>query len=203
MKNPLDEEKYLIYGTAVGTPKYELENFEHSKPIQEALTKIIDKKNETIKNPRSPVLQGATVGLTRDKIKEIGQILDADILFRGRIIEYGYKDVETNSLSNRGIFPLIGQFLGNILFGPSKDYDKDDNKNEKRSVVVQIRIYAQDVSTGDMLWTNRTEIEYTPKSKYAYENKHPKVMFDHAVKKGIEDLMGSFFSNTTPPTATL
>ena len=200
---PLDKEKYLIYGTGVGTPKYELKNYKHSQPIQKTLTKIIDKKNETIKNPRSPVLQGATVGLTRDKIKEIGQILDADILFRGRIIEYGYKDIETNSLSNRGIFPLIGQFLDNIFFGPSKDYDKDDNKNEKRSVVVQIRIYAQDVSTGDMLWTNRTEIEYTPKSKYAYENKHPKVMFDHAVKKGIEDLMGSFFSNTTPRAAAL
>ena len=41
---PLDKEKYLIYGTAAGTPKYELENFEHSKPIQEALTKIIDKR---------------------------------------------------------------------------------------------------------------------------------------------------------------
>ena len=135
---PLDKEKYLIYGTGVGTPKYELKNYKHSQPIQKTLTKIIDKKNETIKNPRSPVLQGATVGLTRDKIKEIGQILDADILFRGRIIEYGYKDIETNSLSNRGIFPLIGQFLDNIFFGPSKDYDKDDNKNEKRSSYCQM-----------------------------------------------------------------
>jgi hypothetical protein len=192
-----DEEKYLIYGTGVGTPKYELENLEHSKSVQEVLTNIISEKNKTIKNPRSPVLQGATVGITRNNIKEIGKILDADILFRGRIIEYGYKDIEINSLSSLGIFPFVSQFLQDIFFGPSKYYDKGDNKNEKRSVVVQIRIYAQDTSTGDMLWTNRTEIEYTPKSKFAYDNKHPKVMFDNAVKKGVSDLMGSFFYNTT------
>jgi hypothetical protein len=122
------------------------------------------------------------------------------LVFRG---DYRYKDVETNILSNRGIFPLIAQLLENIFFGPSKDYDKDDYKTAKRSVVVQIRIYAQDTSTGDMVWTNRTEIEYTPKSKYAYENKHPKVMFDNTVKKGIDDLMGSFFSNTTSPVTAL
>jgi hypothetical protein len=76
-------------------------------------------------------------------------------------------------------------------------------KLQRGQFVVQIRIYAQDTSTGDMVWTNRTEIEYTPKSKYAYENKHPKVMFDNTVKKGIDDLMGSFFSNTTSPVTAL
>jgi hypothetical protein len=89
------------------------------------------------------------------------------------------------------------------MFSSSKDYDQSDRKNAKRSAVVQIRIYAQDTSTGDMVWTNRTEIEYTPKSKYAYESNHPKVMFDAAVKRGIDELMGNFFSNTSSPAAAL
>lgn len=207
---PIDEE-YLIYGTLeenssiennIGTPEYELENYEHSEAMMDELKKIAQ-NNKSNKNPQSPKLQGATVGLSKDKIIEIGEILGADIIFRGRIIEYGYKDIETNSFSDRGIFPMIAQFLKNIFVGPAKDYDKDDSKNTKRSAVVQIRIYAQDTSTGDMVWTNRAEIEYTPKSKYAYDSKHPKVMFDKAVKKGIDELMGSFFSNTSFPAAAL
>jgi hypothetical protein len=204
---PIDDE-YLIYGTleesvsnGIETPEYELENFPHSEAMQEELKKIIETTVPTDKQP-SPVLQGATVGLTKDKIIEIGQILGADIIFRGRIIDYGFKDVETNSLSYRGIGAVIGQFFVN-MFSSSKDYDQTDRKNAKRSAVVQIRIYAQDTSTGDMVWTNRTEIEYTPESRKAYNSKHPKVMFDAAVKKGIDELMGNFFSNTTSPAAAL
>ncbi len=205
---PIDD-KYLINGTlsesvitGIDSPEYELENFPHSDAMQEELRKIIAKDKDANDNPDSPVLQGATVGLTKDKIIEIGDLLDADILFRGRIIEYGYKDVETKNLSYRGFFSIIGQCFVD-LFSSSKDYDQNDSKNAKRSAVVQIRIYAQDTATGDMVWTNRTEIEYLPKSRKAYHSKHPKVMFDEAVKKGIDELMGSFFSNTSSPAAAL
>ena len=142
------------------------------------------------------------MGLTKEKIIEIGQILDADIIFRGRILDYGFKDIETNSLAYRGIGAVIGQFFFN-MFSSSKDYDQTDRKNAKRSAVVQIRIYAQDTSTGEMVWTNRTEIEYAPKSRKDYNSKHPKVMFDAAVKKGIDELMGNFFSNTSSQAAAL
>ena len=104
---PIDE-KYLINGTLpesvsgsgnqIDSPEYELENFPHSEGMQEELRKIIDVENNSNDNQASPVLQGATVGLTKDKIIEIGQILGADIIFRGRIIDYGFKDVETNNL---------------------------------------------------------------------------------------------------------
>jgi hypothetical protein len=207
---PIDE-RYLINGTleesvtngiGIETPSYELENYPHSEDMQEELRKIVGEATEATDNQASPVLQGATVGLTKDKIIEIGQILGADIIFRGRIIDYGFKDVETNSLSYRGIGSVIGQFFVN-MFSSSKDYDQTDRKNAKRSAVVQIRIYAQDTSTGDMVWTNRTEIEYTPESRKAYHSKHPKVMFDAAVKEGIDGLMGSFFSNTSSSAAAL
>ena len=208
--NPIDE-KYLINGTlaenvsdenGVESPSYELENFPHSEGMQEELRKIIDKETGSTDNQASPVLQGATVGLTKEKIIEIGQILDADIIFRGRILDYGFKDVESKSPSYRSVFAILGQCFVD-LFKSSKDYDQTDRKNAKRSAVVQIRIYAQDTSTGDMVWTNRTEIEYTPNSRKAYHSKHPKVMFDAAVKEGINELMVSFFSNTSSPAAAL
>jgi hypothetical protein len=68
-------------------------------------------------------------------------------------------------------------------------------KKAKRSAVVQIRIYAQNAETGDVLWSNRAAIEYTPKSNFAYDNNHPKAMFDSAVKEGVKVLMDSFFTD--------
>jgi len=210
---PIDED-YLIYGSLeseynnnadISSPEYELKNFEHSPAMQEELEKIIEgnKAKRAAKNSKSPKLQGATVGLTKDKIIEIGQILEADIIFRGRIIDYGYKDIGTNSPMHRGILPIAFTAVKEFLLGRSKEYNQDSRKNAIRSAVVQIRIYAQDTSTGDMVWTNRAEIEYTPNSKSAYNDSHPKVMFDKAVKKGVDDLMGSFFSNTSTPAAAL
>ena len=67
-------------------------------------------------------------------------------------------------------------------------------KKAKRSAVVQVRIYAQHAETGDVLWSNRVEMEYTPNSYFAYHETHPKVMFDKAIKEGIKALMDSFFS---------
>ncbi len=66
-------------------------------------------------------------------------------------------------------------------------------KKAKRSAVVQVRLYAQNALNGDVLWTNRAEIEYTPKSNFAYDETHPKTMFDNAVKSGIKQLMDDFF----------
>jgi len=68
-------------------------------------------------------------------------------------------------------------------------------KKARRSAVVQVRIYAQDAATGNVLWSNRVEMEYTPKSYFAYDQTHPKVMFDKAIKEGVKSLMDSFFSD--------
>ena len=67
-------------------------------------------------------------------------------------------------------------------------------KNAKRTSVIQIRIYAQDARTGEVLWSNRAEVEYTPKSNFSYDDIHPKVMFDQVIKQGVKSLMDSFFS---------
>jgi len=273
---PIDKEKYLLYGTIeeqdesakkIGTPEHELANYDHSMDMTREIMQIIKRENRN-KKPvvsKSPTLQGSTVGLSREKVVEISQALDVDLVIRGRIIDFGYKDIGTLNPLYRGVVPVaidsvkdfflgasgsygyeddlediesmltagaIGYMLGNNIVDRSTSHSSgissgiishktrsshtssDDHavegaaigavagwvagqhpKKAKRSAVVQVRIYAQDAATGTVLWSNRVEMEYTPKSYFAYDQTHPKVMFDKAIKEGVKSLMDSFFSD--------
>lgn len=272
---PIDKEKYLIYGTfededqehkKIGTPEHELATFEHSPAMTKEIIQIIkrEKRKKQSSLSKSPTLQGSTVGLTREKVVEIAQILGVDLIIRGRIIDYGFKDIGTLNPLYRGFVPVVIDSVKDLLFGATGSYGYEDDledieniliggaigyaignniidsstsrsssltsglisrrvskshtshddhalegagigaaagwmasqhpKKAKRSAVVQVRIYAQDGETGDVLWSNRTEIEYTPKSNFAYSETHPKVMFDKVVKESIKILMDNFFS---------
>ena len=274
---PIDKEKYLIYGTVnveenkykkIGTPEYELSQVPHSFDMANEIQRIVDleKRKDKASDPLTPVIQGATVGLTKEKIVEIASILDVDLIIRGRIIDYGYKDVGTMNPLYRGFVPVVIDSVKDLLYGATNSYGYEDDlgnienmlvgggigylignsiisrsthhssgisggiisrstssehsstdnyglqgaaigaasgwlasqhpKKAKRSAVVQVRVYAQNAETGDVLWSNRVEIEYTPKSNFAYEETHPKAMFDKAVKEGIKALMDSFFAET-------
>jgi hypothetical protein len=248
---PIDKEKYLLFGTVeetddsykqVGTPEYELTNYEHSPAMAEDLAQLINRQKKTQPGESaSPILQGVTVGLSRDVITELGQILGVDMIIRGRIIEYGYKDVRTLNPFYRGFVPVIFDSMQDVMFGATNGYGYENGldplenivlgsglgygigkqigdgygaqgagvgaaygwlstrhpKMAKRSAVVQVRLYAQDARTGDVLWSNRAEIEYTPCSNYAFSSTHPKVMFDKAVKYGVNILMGNFFNDAS------
>lgn len=272
---PIDKEKYLLYGTVsdedtqyqrVGTLEYEAANALHGPEMIQEIQKIIRLENKKRqKTPStSPVIQGATVGLTKEKVVEIAQILGVDLVIRGRIIDYGYKDIGTFNPLYRGVVPVVMDSIKDVFFGATDAYgyesdlesienillggaigygignniiDRDTHrssgiahgiisrrvrgshsstddygvegaavgasagwlmsqrpKKAKRSAVVQIRLYAQDGETGEVLWSNRAEIEYTPKSNFAFNDTHPKVMFDRAVKEGVRALMESFFT---------
>jgi hypothetical protein len=271
---PIDKEKYLIYGTVndedknyskIGTPEYELSNEVHSYDMTNEIRKIVnfDNKKKKQQVSQSPLIQGATVGLTKEKIVELAQILGVDLVIRGRIIDYGFKDVGTMNPLYRGFVPVVIDSVKDLFFGATGSYGYENDldtvediligsaigyaignsmidrtthhssgitnglisrrvsnshsstddygvegaaigaasgwltsnhpKKAKRSAVVQVRIYAQNAETGDVLWSNRVEIEYTPKSNFAHEDNHPKVMFDKAVKEGVKALMDSFF----------
>ncbi len=268
---PIDKERYLIYGTVepednayqtIGTAEYELANYEHSIDMTSEIMNIISRENRKKKAAlsKTPVIQGTTVGLTREKVVELSQILGVDVVLRGRIIDYGYKDIGTINPLYRGFVPVVIDSVKDLLFGVSGAYgyeddlediesilmgasmgyiignnvvdtdtsrssvgiggrrstsrrSHDDNapegaaigaaagwlsaqhpKKAKRAAVVQVRIYAQDGETGDVLWSNRVEMQYTPKNNFAYNETHPKVMFDKAVKESVKALMDSFFS---------
>jgi len=267
-------ENYLLYGTIqeedeyskMGTPQYELTNYAHSPTMQQELRNLIKFQTKRQRaESSSPVLQGVTVGLSKDIVMELGQALGVDMIIRGRIIEYGYKDVGTLNPFYRGFIPVLLDGVKDTLYGTTGAYGYEDGlegiediligaglgygigsqithsatksrtslssgiitrpvnseytsknnyavegagigalsgwmtsqrpKKAKRSAVVQVRIYAQDARTGDVLWSNRTEIEYTPCSYFAFSDTHPKVMFDKAVKQGVKILMDNFFKD--------
>jgi len=267
-------ENYLLYGTIqeedeyskMGTPQYELTNYAHSPTMQQELRNLIKFQTKRQRaESSSPVLQGVTVGLSKDIVMELGQALGVDMIIRGRIIEYGYKDVGTLNPFYRGFIPVLLDGVKDTLYGTTGAYGYEDGlegiediligaglgygigsqithsatksrtslssgiitrpvnseytsknnyavegagigalsgwmtsqrpKKAKRSAVVQVRIYAQDARSGDVLWSNRTEIEYTPCSYFAFSDTHPKVMFDKAVKQGVKVLMDNFFKD--------
>jgi len=275
------KKKYLLYGSTgeeqgndndqnPGTPEYELKKVSHGQEIKDELMSVLKKNNEREgkeqedkSKPASPVLQGATVGLSKEMILDIGKQLGTDLIIRGRIIEFGYKDTATFSPLYRGMIPVLLDSVKNVVFGADyygyendlesleymmvgsgvgyavghqiiketvrndtklvggiisreekvKDVDRDSQgglgaaagatagfitsqhpKEAKRTSVIQIRIYAQDARTGEVLWSNRAEVEYTPKSNFSYDDIHPKVMFDQVIKQGVKSLMDSFFS---------
>jgi len=277
------KKKYLLYGTtgetkdndadeSPGTPEYELKQVSHAPEIKDELLNIIrmnkkreGKEKEDKDKPSSPVLQGATVGLTKEIILDIGRQLGVDLIIRGRIIEFGYKDTSTFNPLYRGMIPVVLDSVKNVVFGADyygyendlealeymmvgsgmgyaighqivkessrsdtrltgtfitrkekvedKDHDPQGGigaaagaatgliasqhpKNAKRTSVIQIRLYAQDARTGEILWSNRAEAEYTPRSNFSYGDIHPKVMFDQIIKQGVKSLMDSFFSET-------
>jgi hypothetical protein len=271
---PVNKDKYLLFGTVeeedvgwqeVSSPEHELLNYEHSPDMTRELMSVIERKTKKERaKSASPILQGATVGLSREKVMELGETLGVDLILRGRIIEFGYKDIGTINPFYRGFIPVALDSVKDILFGASESYGYENDlesiesilvgaglgyiighqitdrstsvsrsispglisrrtairdtdhdtyaeegaaigalsglwasqrsKKAKRSTVVQMRIYAQDVKTGDVLWSNRAEVEFTPKSNFAYADNHPGVMFDRVIKEGVRILMDNFFS---------
>jgi hypothetical protein len=271
---PIDEQRYLIHGTVnkgdgdnplndVASPEYTLAYNTYSQVMRDEIVDLIakDKSKHKTKKRNSPVIQGATVGLSKEKVVELAEALDVDLIIRGRIIDYGIKETASGEIKNSGLIPVMvrgsSQFLmggsgsfesgqetprqgllpsvfGNargILLGraDSDGYEADleslnnmslgaatgyaingaggawlgagvgylvaqQPKRSKRTAVMQVRIYAQDGKTGDVMWSNRVAMEYTPASNFDYQNTHIKVMYDNVVREGIKVLMDGFFA---------
>lgn len=274
--------QYLVYGSGgdnkaefrakvIGTPEYDLVNVEHSKDMKDEIINIIRDEMALEKAEKPPIqtsiLQGATVGLSREMIKELGEQLGVDLIVRGRIIEYGFKEIDTYNPLQRGFLPVLIEPMKDVLFGATeaKKYESDledvnylqlkkgegvgfllDQRTEdedfsrvgeavgylfgqkteddvestwdammehsfgtisnlytrkKRvSSIVQIRVYVQDVRTGDVLWSNRVETEYVPTTGVSFNSKHPKNMFDRNIKRCVKLLMDDLFSCVSPAT---
>jgi len=250
--------QYLLYGTSaddkakfrtkvVGTPEYDLVNVEHSEDMKEEIINVIRDEIALEKAEKPPIqttiLQGATVGLSREMIKQLGEELGVDLIIRGRIIEYGFKGIDTYNPLKRGFLPVLIEPMKDVLMGAAepKKYESDledvdfsrlgegtgflfGQKTEddlegtwdlmmehsfgtlsnlhprKQSVssIVQIRMYAQDARTGDVLWSNRAETEYVPTTSLSFDKKHPKTMFDINIKRCVKLLMDDLFGVVSP-----
>ena len=227
----------------IGTPEYDLVNVQHSEEMKEAIIDVIKDERALEFAQQSavqtPVLQGASVGLTREMVKYLGEEIGAELIIRGRIIEYGYKEVNTYNPLKRGFLPVLYEPIKDVFLGaPEPDQYETDlgepydsrfgyglgfwlgeqtrkdvtgtwdtlmhnsfglvaelhPRKKDVSSIVQIRMYAQDVKTGDIIWSNRVETEFNPNTGMNFKSKHPKAMFDRNIKRGVKLLMDDLFS---------
>ena len=227
----------------IGTPEYDLVNVEHSDDMRDEIFNVIKRERALEQteqvSPPTPAIQGASAGLSKDMVRQLGEELGADLIIRGRIIEYGFKKTDTYNPLDRGFLPVLYEPIKDVLFGAPKDknYESDlddldfsqlgeglgflfgekteddvvgtwdvvmDNsfgtvanlypRKKRVASIVQIRLYAQDAATGDVIWSNRVETEYHPASNLAFNNRHEKTMLDKNVKAGVKLLMDDLFS---------
>lgn len=193
----------------MGTVSYELAYGGYSEPMNEILVEMVDK--EPPKELPFPFLRGPTTGLSKENIVKLSEELKVDMVIRGRILEYGVKKRRTFNPLFTGIIPFVLQPIPPILFGATPEgYEKGltakgltfasewiltGHKHTKNSTIVQIRLYAQDARTGDMLWTNRTELEYIPNSPFDFDATHPKSVFRSTARRAVKILMGDLFKD--------
>ncbi len=227
----------------IGTPEYDLANVVHSDDMKEAIVDVIieERALELVKQgpAQEPVMQNDSVALTKEMIKKLGNEIGADLIIRGRIIEYGFKEVNTYNPLKRGFLPVLYEPIKDVFLGaPDQDQYEVDlgdpyvsqlgnglgywlGEQTRRDVmgawdtvmhntfgivaelhprkkdvssIVQIRMYAQDVKTGNIIWSNRVETEFNPRTGMAFKSRHPKTMFDKNIQKGVRLLMDDLFS---------
>ncbi len=59
--------------------------------------------------------------------------------------------------------------------------------------VVQMRLYAQDAKTGELIWSNRAEVEVAMDRHGWRDENDLKALFDRATRELIDALMADFF----------
>jgi hypothetical protein len=197
------------------TPEWELMNNPHEAVQQANIVHMLsqDKSGGFSDNK---AIDGVTVGLSKEKIKEIGKRLEVDKIIRGQIIEYGFSETKNLNPANGWLTVLLGGLAeGAGAFVYQEGYEKglpDSSWTSKyiysnemgqgpganippklTQCYVQLRLYLQDVKTGKIEWSNRTEIKFSPTWLMNYDENQPKNMTDKSIEKGVALLMGDLF----------
>ncbi len=143
-----------------------------------------------------------THGLNNQAIVKIGRHFSADYIVRGRIIQYKDRLDPSGALWKKGALPFFVGGTKNILIGKAtpQQYDSSNSLDsdwkdfqtigDVPQAVVQIRIWVQDAYTGNIVWTNRANVEVSPQSffaDYQYD-----ALFETATEKVVATLMNDF-----------
>lgn len=143
-----------------------------------------------------------THGLNGQEIVKIGRHFSADYIVRGRIIHYKDRLDPSNALWKKGVIPFFAGGTKDILLGEAIPGQYDtlgafdaDQENvlsfgDVPQAVVQLRIWVQDAYTGNIVWTNRANVQVSPQSffaDYQYDD-----LFETATEKAVTTLMNDF-----------
>lgn len=217
-------------------------NPSHLQEMEE--TELIEKLNKELETKVKSLQPQGVKGLDQETVTKLAEKLDVDIVFRGRILEYGFKGNDTlNPIEGAGLLTFLIDEPKRFIFGVTNQdkYDKGlslelfrdavesaviggaigggigaaasagetgaligaglgllrtGEKPPVESTVMHIRLYAQDGKTGKIIWTNAIEVEREPTSRFAFDEKHPKVLLDKLTREGTERLVDDFIKNT-------
>ncbi len=143
-----------------------------------------------------------THGLNSQEIVKIGRHFSADYIVRGRIIQYKDRLDPSGAIWKKGVLPFFVGGTKNVLLGKAmpQNYDRTEsldsdwqsmmNFGDSPQAVVQLRIWVQDAYTGNVVWTNRVNVQVAPKSffaDYQYD-----ALFETAIEKAVGSLMDDF-----------
>jgi hypothetical protein len=87
----------------------------------------------------------------------------------------------------------IGRALDVDLIIRGRILESGFNPANPPSSVVQIRIYAQDAKSGELLWSNRCEFEVRASPGWFSPAPDPRALYDRAIRDVIKALMADFF----------
>lgn len=168
-----------------------------SGPMKDELQKIIDETNQKASTgSKSPGMHG----LDKQLIIKLGKQFNADYILRGRIIKYDMINENKWQPWRRGLLPVIIDGTDRTILGLAKPelYDLFEGvlgMESARSIVgnaqVYVRAWVQDTVTGEVIWTNRVEVEVAPKSVFAQNNVDK--MFHAAVNRAAKSLVEDFW----------
>jgi hypothetical protein len=100
--------------------------------------------------------------------------------------------VPFNPDSGNTLFGMSGTMSNTVFWGAAGMVAGNMAKNGGKvdQAVVQLRIWVQEASTGNLVWTNRVDVKVSPESIMA-ESQYD-ALFDQAIQKGVNTLIDNF-----------
>lgn len=99
---------------------------------------------------------------------------------------FGNDDIISGSAitGNEIAWGLIGAGLGKMAH----------NAGRTDQATVQLRMWIQEAATGNVVWTNRIQVQVSPES--VFSDAQYDVLFDQAIEKGVSTLIDNFVSTS-------
>jgi hypothetical protein len=154
-----------------------------------------------VENEASNENSFGTHGLDNQMIAKIGRQFNADYVVRGRILEFKTRQGTSWAPSRRGLLPVVFESTGRSVFGyvSSDSYDETDGRPNSLTHsegpvdgqgTVQMRMWVQETATGNVVWSNRINVQVSPESVLA-DNQYD-TLFNTAIEKGATTLVDHF-----------
>ena len=188
---------------------------EWSDQMKEELEDVISQTNRQTQGTNDR----KTIALDRKTLTNMGSVLNADYIVRGRIIEYRTDQIDTFNPVRAGIVPVVFKSGQRTTLGMAEselyeyvdeesliDYDSmrdmiwgaggfvtgliGEKQGRVPGTTVQIRVLVQDAKTGDVVWLNRAEASAIPRSAYA--DPDTDFLFSKAIERAVNSLVDDF-----------